>query len=515
MSFLRVFLLPIVIEAALNQLSTSIDPKTFSVSNGGVAYTKNLADYSASETFPVVHWSLWAWVYLKAGGGTILQTLGPSSYLDWTGTKLSLYSDVGSTSVTTKEGCLNKWIFTQLGATSAMTYVAVTIRGGNQYFVKVNTSTHLKSSSSAGLVKSALYMTVNGYYMDLVLDLNRAGTTEALIKAEVLSTFLCSAQQGTACRTCHSSCKSCTGNLCSLCADPQGAKVADGAFCLCGTSPTFSECLTCHPSCSTCAMSNDPTRCTGCANEHATLSNPAGGICYCGVGYVPHSPAVASCVGCYPGCSYCVDSSEAACMNSEDSAIFAIILTSSYQLPLLEEASGLICYRQTATPSLSCDPYTAATGQITSDASRLHPTLQQCYKLLKATWPVVAFWFPQIWPHFTPPASANEEEVYLLKAVLWLWILEYGPSALISEAAWQTLVAVFNNGSLDWAGLLGWSDGYLADGIRHSYPASMTTPPTSELSLFNSFSQVCDLDNCGYKPECLQVAPSSTCATTP
>lgn len=512
MNGLRVFLLPVLIEAALHQLSSSIDPKTFSVTNGGVAYTQNLADY-ASEAFPIANWSLRAWVYLKLGGGTLLQTLSPNSSLDWTGTNLSLYSDVGSTHTTTHEGCLNKWIYVQLGATSTMTYMVATIRGGNQYFIHVTTSLHLQSSSSAKLLKSALFMTINGYYMDLVLDLNCAETTEALIKEEVLSTFLCSAQQGTACRICHSSCKSCTGNLCSLCADQQGAKVADGAFCLCGQSPTFLECLTCHSSCSTCAMSNDPSRCTGCAIVHATLTNPAGGICYCGVGYVPQSPAIAPCVGCYPGCSYCVDSSEVACMNSEDSAIFTIILASSYQLPLLDETNGLICYRQTATLSLSCNPYTAATGQITSDASGLHPTLQQCYKLLKATWPVVAFWFPQIWTHFTPPASANEAEVYQLKTVLWLWILEYGPSPLSSETAWQELVAVFNSASLNWAGLLGWNDGYLAGGIKHSYPASLT-PSTSELSLFNNFSQVCDSDSCSYKPECMQVAPSSTCATT-
>jgi len=348
--------------------------------------------------------------------------------------------------------------------------------------------------------------------MDLVLSLDRAVVTEADVRAEVLSTFLCAANpEATTCATCHPTCESCTDDLCDPCKSAVAAKIADGAFCQCGQSPTLTACSLCHASCATCAApGNDPEACTECTIAEATLSNPLGGHCSCGLGYVAQSPATAACVSCSSSCSYCVGSSEEACMGSEDLNVFATNLALA-QMPLLSQTNGLICYRQ-PVPALSCDPLTPITGAITTDASGLHPTLDQCYKLLKVQWPMVGYWFNQIFPDFNPPNSATEAETYQLKAVLKLLILQFGPSVLKNEVSWQALVAVFNNASLDWEQLLGWTDGYLAAGSVNTYPA-LWTPSAFELSLFNSFSKVCDAANCGYQTECQEVAASSTCAT--
>ena len=348
--------------------------------------------------------------------------------------------------------------------------------------------------------------------MDMVLNLNKAAVTEAEVKAEIFSTFLCAADPGAnSCSACHPTCKSCIADLCDSCKSPLGTKIADGAFCQCGQSPTLTDCPVCHASCTTCTVeyANDPEDCTGCASTGATLSNPLGGHCSCPLGYVAQSPATAACVPCSSDCSYCVGSSKEACMGSKDLTAFATDLASA-QMPLLSQTNGLICYRQ-PVPALSCDPWTPITGAITTDASGLHPTLEQCYELLKVQWPMVGYWFSELFSDFTPPASATEAETYQLKAVLGLLILQFGPSALKSQASWQALVAVFNNASLDWEQLLGWTGGYYAGGSKHTFPEELT-PSAFELSLFNSFSKVCDAANCGYRTECQEVAASSTCA---
>lgn len=211
--------------------------------------------------------------------------------------------------------------------------------------------------------------------------------------------------------------------------------MADGAYCACyvGT-PNVGECPPCHASCSACSQGNNPNKCTSCAIATATLSVLSGGTCSCGSGYVPQSPAISACVECHSGCPYCVDDTEAGCMGSKDQAIFATNLATSFQLPLLNQANGLICYRQ-PVPDLNCNPLAIITGEIASDGDGLHFTLAQCYELLEIQWPFVSSWFGILFPNFTPPPSATEAEIYALKTVLQVWILQFGPSTLTFE--WQ------------------------------------------------------------------------------
>ena len=223
------------------------------------------------------------------------------------------------------------------------------------------------------------------------------------------------------------------------------------------------------------------------------------------------NPATTPCVPCYSGCSYCFTNALEGC-TKKDPFTFALNFA-SFGLPLTVQTDRLICYRQ-PLPTLSCDPLTPILGSLNPDVNGLvHPNLGQCYILLQTQWPIVVLYFGKVFEHFTPP-TATEAEVYELKTVLWLWILQFNPSTMKTDPDWVALEAVFNDAAINWAGLLAWggaTPGYLAGGSTHSFPTGLT-PSAWELKLFNSFSTVCNANSCGYGPQCLLVAPGSNCA---
>lgn len=287
--------------------------------------------------------------------------------------------------------------------------------------------------------------------------------------------------------------------------------MADGAFCSCNVGTAEAgECLLCHESCASCIQSRDSNKCTSCTATDATLSNTSGGNCYCGIGFKWQSPATSACEACYSGCSYCADSTQAACMEFQDLAVFAVNLASSYSLPLNDQSDGFICYRQPAPNLTICDPVSLVVkGTVVSDGTGLHLDDGQCYELLRAQWLSVSYWFGKIFPNFssTIPTRATETEKYELKTVLWLWLLHYGAHTMTSQPSWKKLVDVFKSPSLDWAGLLGWAGatpGYLAGGVTHEFPNGLVLS-ASELKLFNHFSTVCSASNCNRPTECAQV----------
>lgn len=133
-----------------------------------------------------------------------------------------------------------------------------------------------------------------------------------------LSTYLCAAGSGSSCAVCHPTCNGCTDGLCDTCLNPLATKVAEGAFCMCGTDPAWVECSgpSCHASCGTCAVNDNKEKCTSCAIPEATLSDQVGGSCSCIDGFVYKNYATTACVPCNSGCSYCVDTGPEGCMNS-------------------------------------------------------------------------------------------------------------------------------------------------------------------------------------------------------
>ena len=202
---------------------------------------------------------------------------------------------------------------------------------------------------------------------------------------------------------------------------------------------------------------------------------------------------------------------------SEEQADFAKHVATTYSLPLTDETGGLMCYSQ-PVPKLSCDPLTEVTGAITQDAGNLlHPTVDQCYLLLKSQWPFVMHWFGVFFANFLPPTS-DAAEVTQVEAVLKLWIMQYGPSAMSADPLWQGLTNTFNNGALDWTKLLAWAGptpGYSPDGTtKFSFPAALAaslTDSSPDLELFNHFSTLC-ASACSLGPECRLNDPTSICS---
>ena len=202
---------------------------------------------------------------------------------------------------------------------------------------------------------------------------------------------------------------------------------------------------------------------------------------------------------------------------SLEQAVFANHAAAVYSLPLRDETNGLICYRQ-PVPSTTCDALTPVLGAITSDFSGLHLTADQCFKLLTGEWGFVTYWFGNIFPDFRPPATATDSEKNTLKSVLWLWILQYGPSEIKENPLWQDIVTTFNNAALDWTKLLAWSGalkGYTRDGTNPlSFPAVLEaslTQTSPEMKLFNHFSRLC-ASPCSLGAQCRQISATSVCA---
>ena len=168
----------------------------------------------------------------------------------------------------------------------------------------------------------------------------------------------------------------------------------------------------CDDSCGTCTAYDDKEKCKSCKITGATLSDPAGGSCSCLNGFVYENYATEACVPCNSGCPYCVDTSSEGCMKTKELTIFASNLASSYSLPLLSQASGLICYRQ-PVPTTTCDTVSntlsvAVTGTIASDGSGLHPTLPQCYELVSAEWAYVTYWFADFFGNSLRPSPPQK-----------------------------------------------------------------------------------------------------------
>jgi len=186
-------------------------------------------------------------------------------------------------------------------------------------------------------------------------------------------------------------------------------------------------------------------------------------------------------------------------------------------LPMLDEYEGVFCFNH-QIPNPSCDPLTSLVGTIASDENGMHPTWDQCMEVFKLSWPFVTYWFGELFPDFTPPFSSIRD-AYKTESVLWLWLLQFGPSTLKFDPEWQDLVSTFNDPLLDWSLLLAWEGPpvvYTTDGSTpKSFPMVLTdwlTASSSELELFNYYSEVCWTEGCALAEVCQNVYPGSTCA---
>jgi len=201
---------------------------------------------------------------------------------------------------------------------------------------------------------------------------------------------------------------------------------------------------------------------------------------------------------------------------SASQADFAYYASDLYNLPLIDQASGMICYRQ-PVPQLDCNPLTILTGTIREDVDGLHPTKDQCNELLTIQWPFLKHWFNEFFPDITSPANSGAEKSAYMKMELKVWILQYGPSAMSADPLWQALINTFNSATLDWTKLLAWdgaTPGYSPDGSTTArFPEALEASVrdgSATLFLFNYFSTVCAFA-CSFGPQCQIVKPGSVC----
>ena len=124
-----------------------------------------------------------------------------------------------------------------------------------------------------------------------------------------------------ACVKCHSSCQTCidgTSNGCKTCKVAEATlSNASGGTCSCGStyvsqSPATEACVSCHFTCQTC-INGTNAGCKTCKVATVPVSNPDGGYCACGDGFVPQEPVVGPCVPCHASCATCVDNTFTGC----------------------------------------------------------------------------------------------------------------------------------------------------------------------------------------------------------
>ena len=162
-----------------------------------------------------------------------------------------------------------------------------------------------------------------------------------------------------------------------------------------------------------------------------------------------------------------------------------------------------------------------------SAGSAVKPTLYQCFKLLHADFPQATYWFSQVFPNFVGPEGATADELMSIKAVLYSWVLHFGPVAM-QESDWTDLKTAMSAPSASWTSYLGWlgsAPKFTVNGNTElEYPAALkvwlsradgchaVTVGCPDLEVFNLKSIVCDTTPCSVAAGCTEAKAGSTCA---
>ena len=159
------------------------------------------------------------------------------------------------------------------------------------------------------------------------------------------------------------------------------------------------------------------------------------------------------------------------------------------------ETDGLICYRM---PTVGSDCVltglnTAAGSTIGSSSGLLVPTIEQCNLILHNQWPVLTYWFAELFPTIVQ----NLNMPFFPFPILW--IIEFGPNKLRADPKWKSFLTDINAlGVGDWKNFLAWggtTPQYTPDGgttikdLPDDLGARMRDTPES--MLLNSHTEVC------------------------
>lgn len=129
-------------EALLHQMLPSNVPKAIHVDSGD-GYS--LGSTFPNEDYPITEWSASLWQYTESS--LVISTSGPYCGIYWSGTRLTHTNGFVNNALTTAETLPVKWIFVQLGSTATMSYGAVTVLNGSQYYIASTFTITLTTSS--------------------------------------------------------------------------------------------------------------------------------------------------------------------------------------------------------------------------------------------------------------------------------------------------------------------------------------------------------------------------------
>jgi hypothetical protein len=119
--------------------------------------------------------------------------------------------------------------------------------------------------------------------------------------------------------------------------------------------------------------------------------------------------------------------------------------------------------------------------------------------MISSQWAYVDHWFQILFPTFdaNTPVGASSEDILKVKTVLQLWIVQFDPYLMQSDATWIALRAVFSN-TIPWTTMLAWTSPtpkYTIDGSTEvAFPtdlAAWLTQVDVDKAAFNTFSAVC------------------------
>lgn len=178
---------------------------------------------------------------------------------------------------------------------------------------------------------------------------------------------------------------------------------------------------------------------------------------------------------------------------SEEQAAFTRIAKVLHDLPIVPETNGAICYR---TPVAGNDCTLTAVEGVTGDIhtatpGTLSPSPAQCHQLLKTEWGMITYWFDQLFRDFSPPASTTDRSYLVVKTILQLWILQFGPHAMKNDLLWQGVVAVFNLSTDQWPLIQASETSYFHGTDELNYPQDLATwlaLHPADLAAFNTFT---------------------------
>jgi hypothetical protein len=213
---------------------------------------------------------------------------------------------------------------------------------------------------------------------------------------------------------------------------------------------------------------------------------------------------------------------------SAEEAEFVQFTREYFSLPMLVESRGLVCFRH---PMLTHNCVPDSIEQITGPVldygtGAAKPTKLQCYSMLKALWPFVTYWFNKLFPGFVGPINSTSLELLSIRAVVYMWILQFGASVMDT---WTDVKALVSGNAKDWENYMAWIDSDPGFSVNRgiaakAFPVELqawlvttcngVTNGCKDLAVFNLKSSVCEDSGCSAEVQgyCKQIDTSSNCS---